>query len=221
MDPALDRQVFARTPANALVSSRDLSALEDLQVRNLVKNRHLATAISDAGCARFRFWVEYLGPVQQLPVLAVPPQYTSQACSGCGMLVRTSLSVRNHLCPQRGLIRDRDHHAARVIRVAGVAQATRQGVWDPVRHQVIRPQVLSRRRGSGTVGHTETERVGTARLPGSCGPPRGGRLPRLAEPRSSRQKPGRASTGFNMHLPMQGPSRRWWSCCARRRNGAV
>ena len=141
------REDVARKQANALVSSSDLIALEDLQVRNLVRNRRLAKAISDAGWARFRAWVEYYGRVQQVPVLAVPPHSTSQACSGCGELVRKSLSVRTHVCPHCGLVLDRDHNAARLIREAGLAQAIQQGIWDPVRH---------RRVGSGTVGHTGT-----------------------------------------------------------------
>ena len=144
-----------------LVSSSDLIALEDLQIRNLVRNRRLAKAISDAGWARFRAWVEEYGRVQQVPVLAVPPHSTSQACSSCSRLVRTSLSVRTHVCPHCGhcgLILDRDHNAAVVIREAGLAQAIQQGIWDPVRH---------RRVGSGTVGHTGTETRRDSRARGS------------------------------------------------------
>src|SRR5262249_18619858 len=125
------REDFARKQANALVSSSDLIALEDLQVRTLVKNRRLAKAISAVGWARFGPWVEYYGWVQQVPVLAVPPQYTSQACSGCGHLVHKSLSVRTRSCPHCGLVLGRDHNAAVVIREAGLAQAIQQGIWDP------------------------------------------------------------------------------------------
>src|SRR5438270_10168961 len=47
------REEFARKQANALVSSSDLIAFEDLQIRNLVKNRHLAKSIHDAGWGTF------------------------------------------------------------------------------------------------------------------------------------------------------------------------
>src|SRR5262249_1530519 len=136
------REDFARKQANALISSHDLIALEDVQLRNLVKNRHLAKALSDAGWARFRSWVEYYGRLQQVPVIAVPPHYTSQWCSGCGELVRKSLSVRTHVCGHCGLILDRDHHAALLIRQAGLARAIQQGVWDPTAHRVIVQQVI-------------------------------------------------------------------------------
>jgi putative transposase len=50
------REDFARKTASALISSHDLIALEDLKVRNLVRNRRLAKAISDAGWSRLRWW---------------------------------------------------------------------------------------------------------------------------------------------------------------------
>src|SRR6185312_13544549 len=39
------REDFARKTANALVTSSDLIAYEDLQIRNMVRNRHLAKSI--------------------------------------------------------------------------------------------------------------------------------------------------------------------------------
>src|SRR5258707_946879 len=62
------------------------------------RSRHLAKSISDASWARFRQWVEYYGQVQGIPVIAVPPHYTSEACSRCGRRVHKSLSVRTHVC---------------------------------------------------------------------------------------------------------------------------
>ncbi|MCH9055011.1 transposase [Synechococcus sp. PCC 6716] len=43
--------------------------------------------------------------------VAVPPQCTSQTCSCCGHLVKTSLSTCPHLC-QCGTVLDRDPNAA-------------------------------------------------------------------------------------------------------------
>src|ERR1700730_9209128 len=42
------REDFARKQANALVSSHDLIAYEDLRITNIVKNHHLAKSINDA-----------------------------------------------------------------------------------------------------------------------------------------------------------------------------
>ena len=106
------REDFARKTANALVSSHDLIAYEHLQIRNMVRNRHLAKSIQDAGWGTFLRWVRYYGGLHGVPILAVEPQYTSQDCSACGKRVKKSLSMRTHICPKCGMVLDRDHNAA-------------------------------------------------------------------------------------------------------------
>ncbi len=54
----------------------------------------------------------YYGSLHTLPVIAVAPQWTSQECSGCGTIVKKSLSVRTHICTRCGVVLDRDHNAA-------------------------------------------------------------------------------------------------------------
>jgi putative transposase len=106
------REDFARKQANALVTSSDLIAYEDLQIRNLVKNRHLAKSIHDAGWGQFLTWVKAYGLIHDIEVVAVPPKWTSQDCSECATRVQKSLSVRTHICPNCGIVLDRDHNAA-------------------------------------------------------------------------------------------------------------
>lgn len=106
------RKDFAVKTARALVQSGDLIALEDLKVRNMVRNHHLAKSISDVAWALFREWLEYFGKVFGVPVIAVPPNYTSQDCSNCGKKVEKTLSTRTHKCPHCNHIQDRDWNAA-------------------------------------------------------------------------------------------------------------
>jgi len=106
------REDFARKQANALVSSHDLIAYENLAIRNMVRNRKLAKSIHDAGWGLFLQWVARYGFLHAIPIIAVPPHYTSQKCSDCGTLVKKSLSVRTHICPTCGLVMDRDQNAA-------------------------------------------------------------------------------------------------------------
>ena len=114
------REDFARKSASALVSSHDFLAYEDLKIRNLVRNRHLAKSISDASWGTFLQWVNYYGTIHGIPVIAVPPQFTTQDCSACGTRVKKSLSVRTHICPRCGLVMDRDENAALNILHAGL-----------------------------------------------------------------------------------------------------
>ncbi|GHO57756.1 hypothetical protein KSB_62310 [Ktedonobacter robiniae] len=106
------REDFARKQANALVTSHDLIAFEELQIRNMVRNRHLAKSIHDAGWGQFLLWVKYYAAMHTIPVIVVSPHYTSQECSTCGTLVKKTLSVRTHVCTACGVVLDRDHNAA-------------------------------------------------------------------------------------------------------------
>jgi putative transposase len=95
---------FAIKTARALIHKSDLVAIEDLKVRNMVKNHHLAKSISDASWTLFRQWLEYFGKVFDVPVIAVAPHYTSQDCSNCGAVVNKTLSTGTHKCPDCGHI---------------------------------------------------------------------------------------------------------------------
>jgi putative transposase len=99
--------------ALSLLRQYDTIALEDVQVRNLVRNHHLAKSSSDAGWAAFRTILDAKAACAGRQVLAVPSASTSQDCSACGERVPKSLSVRTHVCPSCGLVLDRDEHAAR------------------------------------------------------------------------------------------------------------
>jgi putative transposase len=69
------RKDFAVKTARAQILSADLVAIEDLKVRNMIKNHHLAKSISDASWTLFRQWLEYFGKVFDVPVIAVAPDY--------------------------------------------------------------------------------------------------------------------------------------------------
>ncbi len=109
------REDFARKTANALISSHDLIAYENLKIRNLVRNHSLAKSISDAAWGRFLLWLNAYGQMHNIPVIAVEPAFTSQDCSACGRRIKKSLSVRTHSCTGCGLVLDRDHNAAKNI----------------------------------------------------------------------------------------------------------
>jgi putative transposase len=98
--------------AQRVIQSNDLVAIENLKVRNMIKNHCLAKSISDVAWYRFREWLEYFGVVYGVPVITVNPSYTSQNCSNCGEIVVKTLSTRTHKCPHCGYIADRDENAA-------------------------------------------------------------------------------------------------------------
>ncbi|MBW4448095.1 MAG: transposase [Spirirestis rafaelensis WJT71-NPBG6] len=106
------RKEYCKRVAHSVIQSNDLVAYEDLNVKNMVKNRHLAKSISDAGWSTFRQWLEYFGHKYGKVTVAVPPHNTSQNCSNCGLKVKKSLSTRTHVCPHCGYVEDRDVNAS-------------------------------------------------------------------------------------------------------------
>ena len=101
--------------AHHVIKSSDLLAIENLQVRNMVKNHKLAKSINDVSWRKFREWLEYFGIVYGVPVIAVNPSYTSINCSNCGEPVIKTLSTRTHCCNSCFYVADRDENAARNI----------------------------------------------------------------------------------------------------------
>ncbi len=122
------RQEFAKRVAYCVIHSNDVTAYEDLRIRNLVKNHCLAKSINDAAWYQFRLWLEYFGTKYGKITIAVPPQYTSQNCSNCGETVKKSLSTRTHTCTC-GCTLDRDENAARNILRIGLSTSGHCGTW--------------------------------------------------------------------------------------------
>ena len=116
------RTDFHHKTALSLLRTYDVIYLEDLQVRNLVRNPRLAKSISDAGWAAFRAILTSKAAYAGRRVVAVPPAFTSQDCSGmladgsrCMQRIAKGLSVRTHICPCCGLVLDRDETRRRIF----------------------------------------------------------------------------------------------------------
>ncbi|MGB3207075.1 MAG: transposase, partial [Crinalium sp.] len=98
--------------AHQLVKNYDFIAVEDLQVRNLARNSRLAKSILDAAWSAFITILESVAVKRGVHIVKVNPHNTSQDCSGCGIKVPKTISVRTHCCPKCNLILDRDENAA-------------------------------------------------------------------------------------------------------------
>ncbi|GIW59483.1 MAG: transposase [Patescibacteria group bacterium] len=123
------RKEYCKRVAYSVIQSNDLVAYEDLNVKGLVRNRHLAKSISDAGWSTFRSWLEYFGHKYGKVTVAVPPHNTSQNCSNCGKKVKKSLSTRTHVCTHCGYTEDRDINAAINILRLGLSTVGHTGTY--------------------------------------------------------------------------------------------
>lgn len=89
--------------------------LEDLNVRGMVKNHHLARAISDAGFGELRRQIEYKAQWYGIDVMIADRFYpSSKRCSRCGAIrTELKLSERTFVCDACGFVIDRDLNAAK------------------------------------------------------------------------------------------------------------
>ncbi len=105
-----------------LVANYDLIAFEDLKIRNMAKNPHLAKSIMDAAWGQLIWQITYKAESAGKWAVPVNPRGTSQICSGCGVKVPKTLAERTHSCAC-GLVLDRDHNAGLNILALGMSAA--------------------------------------------------------------------------------------------------
>jgi putative transposase len=116
------RDLLHKLPTR-LVRENQTIVIEDLAVRNMVRNRSLARAISDASWSEFRSMLTYKADWYGRTVVVVDQWFpSSKTCSRCGHLLDVlPLGVREWTCPGCGVVHDRDVNAARNILAAGRA----------------------------------------------------------------------------------------------------
>ncbi|MEO3798917.1 RNA-guided endonuclease TnpB family protein [Nonomuraea sp. B1E8] len=107
-----------------LVRDNQVIAVEDLTVRNMVKNHRLARAISDAPWRELRSMLEYKAAWYGRTLVAVDRWFpSSRLCSRCGTLQEEMpLNVREWTCAC-GAVHDRDVNAAKNVLAAGLAES--------------------------------------------------------------------------------------------------
>ncbi|WP_066368528.1 RNA-guided endonuclease InsQ/TnpB family protein [Herbidospora mongoliensis] len=117
------RRDFLNKITTRLVRENQTVVIEDLTVRNMVKNHKLARAISDASWREMRFMLEYKTAWYGRELVVVDRWFpSSKLCSACGTVRdRMPLNVRTWECAC-GAAHDRDVNAAKNILAAGLAE---------------------------------------------------------------------------------------------------
>ena len=120
------REDFAHKLSNEIVRNNDLIVFEDLNIRNMVKNHHLAKSIADASWNTLIQYTTYKVESAGKLVVSVDPGNTSRTCSRCGWKKESlGLSERTFLCESCGLDIDRDLNAAINIHNKGMEKVGR------------------------------------------------------------------------------------------------
>ncbi len=117
---ANQRRDFWHKTTTELAQTYGLIAIEELNLAFMTRNGHLSLSAHDAALGMFRQMLSYKVENTGSRLVAVDPRNTSQACSGCGVIVAKGLNVRTHHCPDCGVELDRDVNAARNILARGL-----------------------------------------------------------------------------------------------------
>ena len=113
---ANQRKDFLHKISTQLVSENQVIVIEDLRVKNMLKNHHLAKAISEVSWAEFRRMLEYKSKWYGRELIIAPSNYaSSQLCSNCGnkSSQTKNLGCRTYICPECGMEMDRDINASK------------------------------------------------------------------------------------------------------------
>ena len=107
---------------NTLINENQVICIEDLNVKGIVKNHHLAESISEMNFGEFRRILEYKASWYGRVVVKVDRFYpSSKTCNHCGYIKKDlKLSDRQWICPICGEVIDRDYNAACNIRDKGI-----------------------------------------------------------------------------------------------------
>src|SRR5262249_7723787 len=97
--------------AAKVVQTYDVISYEDPRIRTMVQSHSLAPSPADAGWGAFLAILAFKAESARKRVQAVNPAFTSQACSGRGVLVQKGWSVRWHACQDCGTSLPRRHNA--------------------------------------------------------------------------------------------------------------
>ena len=106
------RKDYLHKASRFLVDTYDQIIFEDLHIKNMVKNHHLARSIYDASWSMLINFTTYKAEEAGGVVRLVNPRNTSKQCSVCGCIQSLPLSRRTYKCPNCGAVIGRDHNAA-------------------------------------------------------------------------------------------------------------
>lgn len=122
------RNMYLQQITTDLVKNYDVIAMEDLKVKNMMKNHHLADSIAHACWRKIRDMLTYKCQWYGKQLIVVNPRNTSRVCHHChhlqeqfkGMPTNEWLNTRQWYCEKCGMLQDRDINAANNILQLGL-----------------------------------------------------------------------------------------------------
>jgi len=140
------RNDFLHKSSAIIAGEYKLIAVEDLRIKNMIKNHHLAKHIHDASWNSFIQMLSYKAVACGGQIIKVNPRNTSRACSSCGNIQEMPLSRRTFECTKCSLVCSRDLNASVNILKVGMDYAELNACGD-----IVRPSDKACVNESGTI----------------------------------------------------------------------
>ncbi|MGI2907879.1 RNA-guided endonuclease InsQ/TnpB family protein [Tolypothrix sp. VBCCA 56010] len=142
------RKDFLHKLTTQLVGENQTIVVEDLAVKNMVKNRKLAQSISDAAWSELVRQLDYKCRWYGRTLVKIDRWFpSSKRCGDCGYIIdKMPLNVRDWVCPKCSASHDRDINASKNILAAGLAVSVCGANIRPNNHEV-EGQLLKTRKG--------------------------------------------------------------------------
>ena len=120
------RNYFFHCISKNLIENFNFIYVEDLAVKNMIKNRKLSRAIQDVSWSRFVSILSYKCEWSGVSLHKINRWFaSSKTCSLCGFQIdKLDLSIREWICPDCGEVHDRDINAAQNILKRGESELT-------------------------------------------------------------------------------------------------
>ena len=127
------RRDFQHKLSRSLIERYGDICVEDLQIKGMMQNHHLAKHIQDAGWGQFVGQLLYKGKWYGSHIEPIDRWFSSsKTCSNCLIeMTEMPLSVREWQCPVCAVVHDRDVNAAQNIARVGLGQIDKVGREPP------------------------------------------------------------------------------------------
>ena len=125
---ANQRKDFTHKASSSIVKNYKLIGVEDLNIKGMMKNKHLSKSIQDQEWAQYVNQLEYKSVLNGGIMVKINRWLpSSKTCSCCGQIQDMPLSVRTYECTSCGMSMDRDCNAAINIRRYAIEEINRCG----------------------------------------------------------------------------------------------
>jgi putative transposase len=133
------RKDYLHKISTEIVKNHDIICVEDLSVKNMMKNHSLAQSFSDVSLGEFYRQLEYKCEWNDKHFIKIDRYFpSSKMCSNCGWIYQDlNLNIREWICPSCGENHDRDFNASKNILKQGLKILSGSGIESDIKQKQV------------------------------------------------------------------------------------